>query len=147
MVKYKEGNIFESDCKVLVNPVNIIGVMGGGLALDFKNKFPSMFDAYVKLCEFEMLKIGKPHLWHGNGKDVLLFPTKTGWRLPSRLEYVKSGLDNFVQLHKFWGIQSIAFPALGCGLGGLSWREVGPVMDKYLEPLSIEIEIYLPVVA
>ena len=116
--------------------------MGKGIALQFKKKYPEMFTAYQRVCEKQQLDIGKLYLWKSPEKWVLLFPTKKHWRNPSRMEYIESGLQKFVDNYERLGIMSIAFPKLGCGNGGLEWSAVKLVMEKYLCPLPIDIFVY-----
>lgn len=141
----KIGDIFESKCSTVVNTVNCVGVMGKGIALEFKKRFPEMFRDYVNKCNSGQVKTGSPYVFdNGDGIKILNFPTKDHWRSPSRLSYVSEGLDWFVNNYEKYGITSIAFPPLGCGNGGLSWKVVGPLMYQKLSLLPIEIEIYAP---
>ena len=140
----KIGNIFESSCTTIVNTVNCVGVMGKGIALEFKKKYPEMFMEYVLKCNRGEVKPGIPYVYQDNGISILNFPTKDHWRSPSRLSYVIDGLDWFVENYKKFGIDSIAFPPLGCGNGGLTWNIVGPIMYQKLVKLPINIEIYAP---
>ncbi len=143
MIKYIEGNIFDSPAQVIVNTVNTVGVMGKGLALQFKNRYPDMFAKYRTVCEKHQLATGQLMLWHGPDHWVLLFPTKQNWRNPSKLEYIEQGLLKFVNTYTEHGICSIAFPKLGCGNGELAWDDVKPLMEKHLKPLPIDVYIYL----
>ena len=144
-MRIKIGNIFDSKAKTLVNTVNCVGVMGKGIALEFKEKYPNMFDEYVQICERHELKPGQPYYYTDLiGNSVINFPTKDHWRSPSRLSYIEKGLDWFRDHYSELGITSVAFPPLGCGNGGLSWETVGPLMYKKLSDLPIDIEIYAP---
>ena len=141
----KIGNIFDTECSAVVNTVNCVGVMGKGIALEFKKRFPSMFDDYVYKCKTGRLKPGLPYFYEDLlGTKILVFPTKDHWRSPSRLSYIIDGLDWFIEHYKEYEIDSIAFPPLGCGNGGLSWSVVGPIMYQKLCSLPIQIEIYAP---
>lgn len=111
----KIGNIFESSCSTIVNIVNCVGVMGKGIALEFKKKYPEMFMEYVLKCDRGQVKPGVPYIYQDNKTSILNFPTKDHWRSPSRLAYVVDGLDWFVENYEKYGIKSIAFPPLGCG--------------------------------
>ncbi len=143
MILYVDGNLFQSPAQVLVNTVNTVGVMGKGIALDFKRLFPEMYEQYRILCEQKNLKIGMLWLYKSLNKWVLNFPTKTHWRYPSKIEYVETGLKKFVSSYEELGIYSIAFPALGCGNGQLDFEtQVQPLMERYLRNLPIEIFIY-----
>ena len=143
MIAYLKGDLLSSPAQVQVNTVNTVGVMGKGIALQFKNKYPEMFLAYQRVCEGHLLDTGKLYLWKSPEKWVLMFPTKKHWRNPSKIEYIESGLRKFADNYERLGIESIAFPKLGCGNGGLNWTEVKPVMERYLRPLPINIFIYL----
>lgn len=144
MITYVIGNLFESPARVLVNTVNTVGVMGKGIAKDFKAIYPEMFREYQGLCEEKKLTVGKLWLYKTSNKWILNFPTKTTWRQPSRIEYIESGLQAFVKGYAKHGITSIAFPPLGCGNGELNWeKQVRPLMEKYLNKLAIDVFIYL----
>lgn len=143
MITYVEGNLFQSPAQTLVNTVNTVGVMGKGIAKDFKAAFPEMYTEYRRLCELGKFRIGTLWLYKSPHKWVLNFPTKEDWRRPSKREYVEAGLRKFVDTFEQQGITSAAFPALGCGNGGLDWRNVVmPLMEHYLDSLPIEIMIY-----
>ena len=121
MIEYIEGDIFESPAQVIVNTVNTVGVMGKGLALSFKQRYPQMFEKYKLACEKHQLTIGKLMLFYEADHWLLMFPTKENWRNPSKLEYIEKGLMKFVQTYAEKNITSIAFPRLGCGNGELNW--------------------------
>jgi len=143
MILYVKGDIFQSPAQVLVNTVNTVGVMGKGIALDFKRLFPEMFEQYRQLCEEGKLRIGILWLYKTPNKWVLNFPTKRHWREPSRVEYIEAGLSKFAASYSQMGIHSIAFPPLGCGNGQLDFKtQVQPLMEKYLRNLPIEVFIY-----
>ena len=143
MIRYIEGDIFKSPAQVIVNTVNTVGVMGKGIALEFKKRYPDMFQAYRDICDKRKLKTGSLMLYYEPDHWVLLFPTKENWRNPSRMEYIEAGLAKFCRTYAEKGITSVAFPKLGCGNGELNWSEVQPVMEKYLKDLPIDIYIYL----
>ena len=143
MLKYIEGDIFNSPAQVIVNTVNTVGVMGKGIALEFKKRYPDMFASYRTACEKKKLLIGKLMLWYAPDHWILMFPTKEHWRNPSKIEYIEKGLMTFVRKYADYNISSIAFPKLGCGNGELDWNTVRPLMEKYLSPLPIDIYIYL----
>ncbi|MCH3918280.1 MAG: macro domain-containing protein [Spirochaetia bacterium] len=143
MIRYLEGDLFKSPAQVIVNTVNTVGVMGKGIALEYKKRYPDMFEKYRNVCEKRQLQIGKLMLWYAPDHWILLFPTKEHWRKPSRMEYIEEGLMKFVRTYSEKHIVSIAFPRLGCGNGELKWEEVKPLMEKYLEPLPIDVYIYL----
>ena len=138
------GNLFESQCQTLVNTVNCVGVMGKGIALEFKKLYPKMFELYRTYCKQGLLEIGKLYLWKGEDNWVLNFPTKINWRNPSKYEWIEKGLQKFVITYKEKGITSIAFPMLGCNNGKLDKNIVLPMMKKYLEKCDdLDIEIYV----
>ena len=141
----KIGNIFESETTTLVNTVNCVGVMGKGIAQEFKKRYPSMFKEYTKMCQKGEVQPGVPYLYQDIlGNSIINFPTKDHWRSPSKLSYIILGLDWFRNHYQELEISSIAFPPLGCGNGGLSWSVVGPLMYSKLNDLPIKIEIYAP---
>lgn len=139
------GDIFESDCRTLVNTVNCVGVMGKGVAREFKSRFPRMYADYRKRCERGEVEPGRPYLFEDLlGVSVLNFPTKDHWRSSSRLSFVSEGLDWLVAHWDDLGLTSVAFPPLGCGNGGLDWADVGPLMYSKLSTVPGDIEIYAP---
>lgn len=140
MITFVEGDLFDSNMQTLVNTINCVGVMGKGIAKEFKERFPSVFVEYQVLC---VNKDVFPYLHiTPTGQHILNFPTKDHWRFPSKLEYITNGLDWFVTHYQGWGITSIAFPPLGCGNGGLRWSQVASIMQQKLSAVQIPIEIY-----
>lgn len=145
MFKALIGDLFESKAQTLVNTVNCVGVMGKGVALEFKKRFPVMFADYVARCEHKQVKLGAPYLFQDlNGRMIINFPTKDHWRSPARLGDIERGLDYFAAHYAEWGITSVAMPPLGCGNGGLEWSEVGPLIYRRLHRLPIDVEVYAP---
>lgn len=142
MVEYVCGNIFDSRAQTLVNTVNCKGVMGKGLALEFKKRYPDMYDDYVKRCRAGEVNIGKPYLYRAKDRWILNFPTKDHWRRRSTLAYIEQGLRYFVAHYQEMGILSVAFPRLGTENGGLDWEQVQPIMERYLGNLEIDVEVY-----
>jgi len=142
-IQYQQGDIFDSKAHVIVNTVNCKGVMGKGLALAFKQRYPGMFPVYQQECKTGRLRIGKPTLYKQSTPWILNFPTKNDWKLPSKLEYLEKGLEYLVGNYKKAGIKSIAFPKLGAQNGKLPWDEVGPLMARYLSQLDIDVYIYI----
>jgi O-acetyl-ADP-ribose deacetylase (regulator of RNase III) len=142
MLTYLYTSLFDSPAQTLVNTVNTVGVMGKGVAKTFRERYPAMFAEYKKLCDRGDLAIGNLHLWRSNERWVLNFPTKTTWRLPSKLEYVELGLETFVNNYERMGIVSASFPPLGCGNGNLNWRDVRPLIERYLNKISIPIYVH-----
>jgi O-acetyl-ADP-ribose deacetylase (regulator of RNase III)/uncharacterized protein YwgA len=145
MIKVLIGNLLESKAQTLVNTVNCVGVMGKGVALEFKKRFPEMFEDYVARCKRKEVKLGKPYLYKSLVPPwVLNFPTKDHWRSVSRIEDIVRGLEYLLDHYKEWGIISLAVPPLGCGHGQLEWRIVGPTLYRYLNRLDIPVELYAP---
>jgi O-acetyl-ADP-ribose deacetylase (regulator of RNase III) len=143
MILYVKGNLFNSPAQVLVNTVNTVGVMGKGVALEFKRLYPEMYKQYRALCEAGQFDIGMLWLYKSPNKWVLNFPTKKHWRNPSKVEYIEAGLQKFVATYAEMGIHSIAFPPLGCGNGQLDFeQQVQPLMHRYLRNLPIDVFIY-----
>lgn len=148
MIIYKTGNLLEAPVEALVNTVNTVGVMGKGVALQFKNAFPENFKAYS-----DAVKSGSFHLGEvlvvrvktvGTASYVINFPTKAHWRFPSRLEWIQSGLKDLHAKIQKYGIRSIALPPLGCGNGGLDWNQVRHLIENELSDLDADIIIYEP---
>jgi O-acetyl-ADP-ribose deacetylase (regulator of RNase III) len=144
MIRYMTGNIFDTSCCGIVNPVNCVGVMGAGLALQFKNFYPRMFSEYKQFCKNNQVVVGRLNLHYLNaGQQVIInFPTKVHWRNPSKMEYLVAGLQTFVASYKDLGVDSVAFPLLGVGNGGLAEDDVVPVMVAWLSQCDIGIEIW-----
>lgn len=144
MITYVVGDLFTSPAKVLVNTVNTVGVMGKGIALEFKRIYPEMFDEYQYFCDHGMFDIGQLWLYKTPHKWILNFPTKKHWRNRSKPEYIEAGLKKFADTFDSKGIVSVSFPMLGCGNGELDWdSQVHPLMEAYLRPLPIDINIHL----
>lgn len=149
MIHYKTGNLFDSGAEALVNTVNTVGVMGKGIALQFKNMFPNNFKLYSKACKNKALKVGQLLVTEEEalltGKKIIInFPTKTNWRLPSEYKYIEDGLIELVRVIKERNIESIAIPPLGSGNGGLEWNRVKLILEKHLSEVDCEVFIYEP---
>jgi len=145
MIQVVTGDIFKSKAQTLVNTVNTVGVMGKGIALGFKERFPDMFEDYRKRCEAGEVKLGKPYLYRRLQPPwILNFPTKEHWRSVSRLEDIVKGLKHLAEHCREWGIISLAVPPLGCGQGQLEWRVVGRTLYRFLKQLDIPVELYAP---
>jgi O-acetyl-ADP-ribose deacetylase (regulator of RNase III) len=142
-IQYCGGSIFTSTAHTLVVPVNCKGVAGRGLALQFKERYPNWYRAYRQCCTNGLLQIGRPLLHWGDDPWIVSFPTKNEWRLPSELAFIEAGLAATVLLCARHGVESIAFPKLGTGAGGLSWEEVRPLMEACLSALGSDVFIYL----
>lgn len=136
------GDLFTTKCDWIVNTVNCIGVMGKGIALEFKKRYPNMFEAYKEICNKGLLEPGKLWTWRGEDKNILCFPTKDHWRYPSKIEWIEAGLIKFLQHYERLGITSIAFPLLGCTNGGLQEEIILPLMHNYLEQANVYYEIW-----
>lgn len=125
--------------------VNCVGVMGKGLELEFKKRYPEMYEDYLVRCHAKQVRLGEPYLYRGlRSPWIINFPTKDHWRSISRLSDIISGLEYLERQYAEWGITSLAMPALGCGNGQLEWRVVGPMLYRYLSRLDIPIELYAP---
>lgn len=145
MIKILKGDIFDSDAQTLVNTVNCVGVMGKGIAKGFKQRYPEMFEDYAKMCDRGEVRVGEPYLYkYSDGPWILNFPTKDHWRSLARIESIDSGLQHLLNNYAGWGIKSIAVPPLGTGLGQLEWRIVGPVLYRYLNQMTVSVELYAP---
>jgi O-acetyl-ADP-ribose deacetylase (regulator of RNase III)/uncharacterized protein YwgA len=145
MVKILMSDLLKSKTQTLVNTVNCVGIMGKGIALEFKEQFPDMFNDYVERCNRNELRLGKPYLFKRLTPPwILNFPTKGHWRSVSRIEDIVKGLKYLLQHYKEWGITSLSVPPLGCGQGQLEWKIVGPTLYRYLSQLDIPVELYAP---
>src|SRR6266566_3992804 len=145
MIRTRVGNIFESEMQNLVNTVNCVGVMGKGLALEFKKRFPDMYEDYVARCNAKQVRLGEPYLYRRLLPPwILNFPTKDHWRSVSRLSDIVAGLEYLERHYHEWEITSLAVPALGCSNGQLEWRVVGPTLYRYLSRYDIPVELYAP---
>lgn len=125
-VRVLEGDLLKSNRHALVNTVNTVGVMGKGVALGFKRRYPAMYRDYVARCEHQEVKLGEPYVYRADDHVIINFPTKQHWRSVSRLSDIVAGLVYLEQHYKGWKIRSLAVPPLGCGNGQLEWRVVGP---------------------
>jgi len=145
MITVRVGDIFESGAQTLVNTVNCVGVMGKGIALEFKKRFPEMYDEYASRCKAGQVKLGQPYLYRRLTPPwILNFPTKDHWRSVSRLQDIIAGL-RYLQAHsREWGITSLAVPPLGCGHGQLEWRVVGPTLYRHLKEVGVPVELFAP---
>jgi len=145
MFKALIGDLFASNAQTLVNTVNCVGIMGKGVALEFKKRFPRMAADYADRCSRGEVKLGEPYLYTDEtGMRIVNFPTKGHWRSTSRLTDIEEGLDYLAAHAVEWGLTSLALPLLGCGNGGLDWTEVGPLIYNKLHRLPVDIEVYAP---
>ncbi|SEO34751.1 macro domain-containing protein [Mucilaginibacter sp. AW1-7] len=148
-MQYLKGNLLDAKAQALVNTVNTVGVMGKGIALQFKEAFPENFRQYAAACKHKQLRTGdllvvKEHTIEGD-KFIINFPTKTEWFLKSKYEYIEQGLQKLVQVIEENQIDSIAIPPLGCGNGGLKWEKVRPMIEKHLGQLkNVDIQVFEP---
>lgn len=138
-----------SPAEALVNPVNTVGVMGKGLALQFKVRFPGAFKAYAAACAARQIRVGEMFVTTGETNEprwIVQFPTKEHWRNPSRLEWIRDGLVALRAVIQERQIRSVAIPPLGCGLGGLDWAKVRPMIEAALGDLpGVDVWLYEPV--
>lgn len=149
MIQYVSGNLLEADVEALINTVNCVGVMGKGIALQFKQAFPANFDDYAKACRSKSVQTGKMHVFATgnmvNPRFIVNFPTKNHWREASRMEYIEQGLLALKQVIVANGIRSIAVPPLGCGNGGLEWRSVQTKIEQALGDIEgVDVWVYPP---
>jgi O-acetyl-ADP-ribose deacetylase (regulator of RNase III)/uncharacterized protein YwgA len=143
-VRVLEGDLLKSDMHALVNTVNTVGIMGKGVALEFKRRYPAMYHDYVQRCDRHEVKLGEPYVYRADDHVIINFPTKQHWRSVSRLSDIVAGLEFLERHYKDWNITSLAVPPLGCGNGQLEWRVVGPVLLRHLRRLDIPVELYAP---
>ena len=152
MITFKQGDLFQDQSEALVNPVNCVGVMGRGLALEFKNRFPNNFKEYNQACWNARVQPGRMLVFNTYQPNIhryiINFPTKRHWRDSSRIEDIRTGIQALAEEIRSRRIASIAIPALGSGLGGLRWNEVRPIIESGLRELEeARISIYEPVPA
>lgn len=149
MIEYKSGDILREDAEALINTVNCVGVMGRGIALQFKKVFPENFKNYAAACKQEVVQPGRMFVYETglltNPRYIINFPTKRHWRGKSRMEDINAGLKALVEVIHQYNIRSIAIPPLGSGLGGLDWADVKPCIEAALKPLTeVQVVIYEP---
>jgi O-acetyl-ADP-ribose deacetylase (regulator of RNase III) len=149
VIEHKTGNLLKADAEALVNAVNCVGVMGKGIALQFKQAFPDNFSLYERACRAKQVRPGAMLIVTtgnaANPKYIINFPTKRHWRDRSRIEDIRTGLEALIRDVKRLEIKSIAIPALGCGNGGLDWSEVGPMIEGAFSALTdVAVSLYEP---
>ena len=139
------GDILQSKAQTLINTVNCVGVMGKGIALEFKNQFPEMHDDYLDRCKRGEVKLGLPYLYRTLfPPQIINFPTKDHWKSMSKVSDIEHGLKYLLNHYKEWGVQSLAIPPLGCGNGQLEWRAVGPLIYRNTTQMDVPVEMYAP---
>ncbi len=144
MITEKHGDIFQSLCQVLVNPVNCIGPMGAGLAKAFRDRFEGLEDSWKEQCSAGSAHPGETYLWAGDNLWVANMTTKDHWKDPSHLDWIASALEA-LQGEMVWNkLTSVAIPAVGCGLGGLRFEDVRDLVYDRFEGSEFEVELYLP---
>lgn len=147
MILHADGDLLATNAEALVNTVNTVGVMGKGIALQFKLAFPDNYAAYEAACKREEVCIGKMFVFHreNNPRIIINFPTKRHWKGKSKIEDVQSGLKALIEVVKKEHIESIAVPPLGCGNGGLDWREVRPLIEQaFAELPDVKVQLFDP---
>jgi len=149
MIYKAEGDLLSADVEALVNTVNTVGVMGKGIALQFKQAFPDNYSAYEAACKRGEVQLGKMFVFHrntfSNPRVIVNFPTKKHWRGRSKLKDIESGLRALIQFVKSEKIQSIAIPPLGCGNGGLDWNDVRPRIEQaFAEVPEVAVQLFYP---
>lgn len=148
MIHYTKGNILESPAMALVNTVNLVGVMGKGIALQFKTQFPDNDKLYKKACKTGDIAIGKLFVTTQStifgAKLIINFPTKNDWRKPSEYSFIQAGLQDLIRVIEQYHITSIAIPPLGAGNGGLNWVKVREMIEQALANIDVDITVYEP---
>lgn len=148
MITIGHGNLLHADVDALVNTVNTVGVMGKGIALQFKRAYPSMFSEYEAAAKRHEIRLGKMHVWETvqmNPRYIINFPTKSHWRAGSNLRDVEAGLHDLILVVRELGIISIAVPPLGCGNGGLRWDDVEPLIRSAFAAVpDVHLVLYPP---
>ena len=145
MIEIRHTDIFRDDAAALVNPVNCFGVMGAGLARAFRDRFPANYTAYRRFCNQRRLAPGKLFIHSERERIIVNLPTKKHFRDPSRLTYIRDGMTALAAAVGERGIDSIAIPALGCGLGDLRWRAVRPIIEDAMAELpEVSVRLYPP---
>lgn len=144
-VSVQIGDLFRSEAQTLINTVNCVGVMGKGIALTFKQRFPAMFYDYKSRCDRHAVRLGEPYIFKGlTNPWIINFPTKDHWKMQSSLSAINEGLIYLKEHISDWGVESLASPPLGCGLGQLDWRAVGPVLYQGFLALDIPVILFAP---
>jgi O-acetyl-ADP-ribose deacetylase (regulator of RNase III) len=149
MIDFTSGDILECEAEALVNPVNCVGVMGRGVALQFRKAFPENFKAYAATCRRELVQPGRMFVFATGQitppRFIINFPSKRHWRDKSRIEDIEAGLEDLLEVIRARGISSIAIPPLGCGLGGLDWQDVRPRVERAVASLEdVYVIVYEP---
>lgn len=149
MIHYSKGNLLQADVEAIINTVNCVGVMGKGIALQFKQAFPENFTVYAKACKAEKVQPGRMFVYERedlvNPRFIINFPTKTHWKTKSRIEHIEQGLVDLVRVIREREIKSIAIPPLGCGNGGLPWARVQPLIEQAMSQVpEVEAYVYAP---
>lgn len=149
MIHESHGDLLDADVEALVNAVNTVGVMGRGIALQFRRRFPGMFRDYERAARRREVHLGRMHVWETGAASgpryIINFPTKGHWRARSRLPDVDAGLDDLVRVVREKSIRSLALPPLGCGNGGLAWAQVRPLIAAAFEQLpGVDVRIFPP---
>lgn len=143
MINYTKATVFNTPSQAIVNTVNCLGVMGAGLALEFKLRYPQMYEDYRQKCQEKQVKTGALSTYKTEDNLLIInFPTKFNWRYPSKMEWLEEGLKYFTKHYQSWSIKSVAFPKLGCEHGGLDWQNVKVLMEKYLTNLQ-DLDVYI----
>ena len=146
MIEYVQGDILDAQTEAIVNPVNCVGVSGAGLALQFRDRFPTAQRLYREACEKGVMELGRMFVVETNGQFpyVIYFPTKKHWKDKSKLDDIIAGLEDLARVIEAYNVRSISLPALGCGLGGLLWEDVKVEIENVLGGLITDIKVYEP---
>lgn len=149
MITFAKGDLLRSEVDAIVNTVNCVGIMGKGIALQFKQAFPRNYEAYRRACDSREVRLGRMFVFDTGSmispRWIINFPTKDHWKSKSRLQDIETGLEDLKDVIKRLGIRSIAMPPLGCGNGGLDWRDVEPVIRRAFDDMpDLDVQLYAP---
>lgn len=149
MIVYKKGDLLADSAEALVNAVNTVGVMGAGIARQFKEQFPEMFIEYERACRANEVILGKMHVvkvaMDEGDKYIINFPTLVHWSDQSELRHIETGLEDLVRIVQEKEIKSLAIPPLGCGVGGLAWKDVrGLIEESFRDVTDVQVHLYEP---
>lgn len=142
MISYLKGDIWETTAQAIVIPVNTVGAMGKGLALQCKQYYPTVYARYYADCKNGYLQIGRTCLYAVSRRSIIVLPTKTHWSYPSQYGHIEAGISSLIENQQYWELATIAFPKLGCGEGKLEWQQVHTIMRTLLNDCPFGSIIY-----
>lgn len=143
MIKYTNSNVFNANTEAIVNTINCVGFMGKGIALEYSYRYPKLLSEYKEKCNNKEILPGHVYYFKAEDKYIVNVSTKNDYKYPSKIEWIENALIEFKNSYKLYAFKSIAFPLLGCGNGGLDFKQVKILMEKYLSDLDIEVYICL----